>query len=103
MIVGKQQYNFQRRHFTSLIKKYSAVKRIPFPNVNPMDFDVKDREYESFKLANFEYKTVGNPKALLFFLPGFGESVNNYGYFFKRIAESGIAIYGFDQRGVGWS
>jgi alpha-beta hydrolase superfamily lysophospholipase len=47
-------------------------------------------------LTTFEYKTVGNPKALIFFLPGYGESVNNYGYFLNPIARSGIAVYGFD-------
>ena len=92
-----------RRSYNSLIKKYSGVKRQPFPTIDPFPFESKDKEFDGLKLTTFEYKKVGNPKALIFFLPGFGESVNYYGYFFRRMAESGYAVYGFDQRGTGMS
>ncbi|KAL2266562.1 hypothetical protein VTJ83DRAFT_5914 [Remersonia thermophila] len=45
----------------------------------------------------------GAPKAILLFIHGFSDHINRYCTFFPVLAERGIAVHGFDQRGWGRS
>jgi pimeloyl-ACP methyl ester carboxylesterase len=72
--------------------------------MNPFDYKVKDDECEAFKLACYHNTSAKNPKAILYFLPDFGLSANNYGAFFKPFgAEATVRTYSFDRRGYGRS
>ncbi|XWW94278.1 hypothetical protein V2A60_002221 [Cordyceps javanica] len=56
--------------------------------------------------ANLYIKTwtpAGPVKAKLIFVHGFGEHINCYNDFFPRLAEQGIQVFGWDQRGWGRS
>lgn len=55
-------------------------------------------------MATYCYENKGNPSALLFFLPGYGDHSQHYGYFFKKLAEEHhIRTYTADRRGFGES
>ncbi|KHO00921.1 uncharacterized protein MAM_01699 [Metarhizium album ARSEF 1941] len=56
--------------------------------------------------ASFYSKTwtpVGPIKAKLIFVHGFSEHINRYNEFFPKLAEKGIQVFGWDQRGWGRS
>lgn len=50
--------------------------------VSQYDYNVKCDQYEALLMSTHCYETKGNPKALLFFLPGYGDYSKQYGYFF---------------------
>jgi hypothetical protein len=54
-----------------------------FPSIaNEYDYNVKCVDFEALLMATYCYETKGNPNALIFFLPGYGDYSKNYGYFF---------------------
>jgi alpha-beta hydrolase superfamily lysophospholipase len=71
--------------------------------MNEFDYKVRSKEFEGLKLCNYEYPTKYIPKALLLYVPGFGETALYKGYFFKKFADNGIRTFAFDRRGFGLS
>jgi acylglycerol lipase len=78
------------------------VERIPMPIIDSFEYKVKDlHSNELIKLTTYEYPSKGEAKAVLFYLTGYGDYCENYGYFFDKFAEAGIHVYAFDRRGFG--
>ncbi|TNV72937.1 hypothetical protein FGO68_gene8328 [Halteria grandinella] len=70
-------------------------REFPFPEVNP--FKIQD-------LANYRYPSQqSKSKGIIFYIHGYGEYVQRYGYFAKLYAEAGFDFVGLDQRGFGYS
>ncbi|CAK0782822.1 hypothetical protein CVIRNUC_006017 [Coccomyxa viridis] len=54
-------------------------------------------------LRTVEYLPDQKPKAILFFHHGYGEHIGRYEKVHTRLAEAGIAVYGYDHHGHGES
>eukprot|EP00347_Sterkiella_histriomuscorum_P004763 403359202 len=67
------------------------------------DYPVKDVKFEGVQLTTYEWPTQQNVKALLYFLPAYGDYCQNYGGFFKPFAQAGIRVLAMDRRGFGLS
>jgi len=61
-------------------------------------FEIEDRS-----LYTKTWLPDGTPKAKLIFIHGFSDHVNRYNRMMTALAQRGIAVYGFDQRGWGRS
>jgi alpha-beta hydrolase superfamily lysophospholipase len=94
-----------KQEFLPMIESYFKVNRIPFPLKNNINLMVRDKKTnKTLKLATYEYPTKEKqPKAVLFSVPSYGISSEHEGYFFKAMAENGIAVHTFDRRGFGLS
>jgi hypothetical protein len=90
---------------SSPLKVTRKLMRAPFPEtVKQYDYNVSCVDYEGLLMSTYCYETKGNPTALLFFLPGYGDYAKYYGYFFKKFAEKhSIRTYAMDRRGFGES
>lgn len=58
---------------------------------------------DGLELYTKTWPTASTPKARLVFLHGFSDHCNFYGILFPSLAEQGIKVYSFDQRGWGRS
>lgn len=89
---------------TTFLERLQAVDRHPFPVEKLDEFKVTSAiNGETVPLATYEFPAVGEPKALLFYLHGYGFGVYKDAYIFKRLAEEGIATHSFDRKGFGKS
>ena len=79
--------------------------RQPFPKVeNNYNYMVKCVDFEGLLMSTHCYESKGQPNALVFFLPGYGDHATHYGYFFKNWAEEHrLRTYSMDRRGFGES
>ena len=74
-----------------------------FPEEDFLDFKTKRGDLE-FSVKNYRYQNTVNPdqpKAVLYFLHGFGSWTGKYGYYAKHLAEAGYDVVGFDLPGFG--
>ncbi|CDW80396.1 UNKNOWN [Stylonychia lemnae] len=91
------------RYFATKLERYKALKRSVFPTISYLDYKVLDEKHQGVGLTTYEYQTQQNSKALLYFLPAYGDYCQNYGGFFKSFASRGIRVLGMDRRGFGLS
>ncbi|TNV72939.1 hypothetical protein FGO68_gene9903 [Halteria grandinella] len=76
-------------------ESFIDFREFPFPEVNPLK--IQD-------LANYRYPSLQSKrKGIIFYIHGYGEYVQRYGYFAKKYAEAGYDFVGVDQRGFGYS
>lgn len=64
---------------------------------------VKSKHHKSMVLSSLISQPEGPIKAKLIFVHGFSEHINRYNDFFPKLAEKGIQVFSWDQRGWGRS
>ena len=68
--------------FSSRIERFNQINHMNIPIVKYLDYNVPDKLVESVSITTYEFPTKANPKAILYYVPEYGDYCLKYGNFF---------------------
>ena len=94
-----KEKEFERKYVPFLDPEYKWTE------INAFKFERKNMDGEQISLNHFHYAAEGqwksNPKAVIFYVHGYGDYGSRYAYIGKYLAKLGYEFAGIDQRGFG--